>query len=262
MFYEKLNFTVDIERLREEVKQSVFTLGEHIVQGKEYETPQYHGFGGWSILSRSADWQDGWESFQLEDGTTLEKFIPDRELLLKALKYFGIAHSLEHDKPTQAYVGEIKKVIDQIEELGFYPRRARISCLKAGSKSLVHRDADASEYMARIHIPLWSNEKCVHISDGEHLHMPADGSVYMVWVNIWHQIRNDSDEDRYHLIIDAYDTKRITKYFKYNGNFEQLQTFAREFREKIESVTVTQEDVEFFEAVKQRYITKKVDKAA
>ena len=52
MFYEKLNFTVDIEKLREEVKRSVFTLGEHVVQGKEYETPQYHGFGGWSILSR------------------------------------------------------------------------------------------------------------------------------------------------------------------------------------------------------------------
>jgi len=257
MFYEKLDYRVDIEKLREEVKRSVLTLGDHVVQGEEFESPQYHGFGGWSILSRKADWHDGWESFQLEDGTTLEQFIPDETLLFKALKYFDVAHSLEHDKPTQAYVGEVKKVIDEIEDLGFYPRRARVSCLKAHCKSLVHKDADTTEYMARIHIPLWTNEKCVHICDGEHLHMPADGSVYIVWVNLWHQIRNDSDEDRYHIIIDAYDTKKITKHFKYEGDFNQLQGYATKYREQVNAVQLTQEDMDFFEAVKQKYITKK-----
>ena len=36
MFYEKLNFTVDVEKLREEVTRSVFSLGEHVVQGEEF----------------------------------------------------------------------------------------------------------------------------------------------------------------------------------------------------------------------------------
>jgi hypothetical protein len=258
MFYEKLDFKVDIEKLRQEVINSVFTLGDHVVQGKEFESPQYHGFGGWSILSRKGDWRDGWESFQTEAGTSLEKFLPSQELIVKSLKYFDVAHSLEHDKPTQAYVGEIKRVIDQLEDLGFRPRRARVSCLRAGCKSLVHKDADTEEYMARIHIPLWTNPQCVHICDGEHLYMPADGSVYIMWVNVWHQIRNDSDQDRYHIIMDAYDTLKITKNFKYEGDFSMLENHARSLRNQMDQADLTEEDGVFFEAMKSRYITKPV----
>ena len=154
MWYEKLDIQFDIERLRKDVREHVFTLGDQVIQGEEYETPQYHGFGGWTLLSRTADWRDGWEAIQTEAGDTLENFLPTQELIIKSHKYFGIAHSLEHDKPTQAYVGEIKKVVEQVAELGLTPRRVRVSCLKAGCKSLVHKDADTSEYMARLHIPL------------------------------------------------------------------------------------------------------------
>ena len=255
MWYEKLNLEIDIEKLKREVADSVFTLGEKVVQGKEYETPRYNGFGGWSILSRTADWQDGWEAIQLENGDKLENFLPTKELIVKSYKHFNIAHSLEYDKPTQCYVGEIKKVIDKIKDLGLEPKRVRIACLKAGSKSLVHKDADTTEYMARLHIPLWTNKKCVHICQGENLHMPADGSAYMMWVNLWHQIRNDSTEDRYHLIMDAYDTKKITQHFKYEGDFELLKDFSRQFRKEIEEMELTEEDAEFFEAVKEKYIS-------
>lgn len=257
MWYEKLNFRVDIERLRQEVRASVFTLGNQVIQGKEFETPQYHGFGGWSIQSRGADWRDGWESIQTEQGVTLENLLPTKELILKAYKHFNVAHSLEHDKPTQAYVGEIKHVMDQLKDLGLQPRRARVTCLQAGCKSLVHKDSDTTEYMARIHIPLWTDEKCVHICDGVNLHMPADGSVYILWVNQWHQIRNDSDQDRFHIIMDAYDTKHVTEKFKYEGDFSQLENFARGGREQIELVELTQDDRVFFEAIKARYSTNK-----
>jgi hypothetical protein len=255
MWYEKLNFQVDIERLRQEVRASVFTLGNQVIQGEEFETPQYHGFGGWSIQSRGADWRDGWESIQTEQGVTLENLLPTKELILKAYKHFGVAHSLEHDKPTQAYVGEIKRVMDQLKDLGLQPRRARVTCLQAGCKSLVHKDSDTTEYMARIHIPLWTNERCVHICDGVNLHMPADGSVYILWVNQWHQIRNDSDEDRFHIIMDAYDTKHVTQKFKYEGDFSQLENFARGGREQIDLVELTEDDRVFFEAIKARYVT-------
>jgi len=255
MWYEKLNFQFDIEKLKQEVRESVFTLGDQVIQGKDYETPQYHGFGGWSLLSRNSDWHDGWEAIQTEQGDTLENFLPTNELIYKAYKYFGIAHGLEHDKPTQSYVGEIKKTIDQIKESGFYPCRVRVSCLKASCKSLVHKDADTSEYMARIHIPLWTNEKCVHICEGEHLHMPADGSAYMIWVNLWHQIRNDSNEDRYHIIMDAYDTKKITEHFKYEGDFNELLSYVSDYRENINGVDLTEDDVTFFEAIRKKYIS-------
>lgn len=257
MFFEKLDYTVDIEKLKKEVRESVFILGDQVVQGKEYETPKYHGFGGWSLLSRDATWTDGWEAIQLEQGQTLESFLPTQELIWKAYKHFNIYHGLEHDKPTEAYVGEIKKVLDDLRELGLTPCRARVACLKAHSKSLIHRDANSSEYMTRIHIPLWTNKKSVHICQGKNLHMPADGGVWILWTNLWHQIRNDSDEDRYHIIMDAYDTKKITKNFKYEGDFELYRNYIRGQMEKIESVELTEEDIDFFEAIKEKYLTKK-----
>ena len=257
MWYEKLDVQFDIERLKKDVREHVFTLGDQVIQGEEYETPQYHGFGGWTLLSRTADWRDGWEAIQTETGTSLEQMLPTQELILKAHKHFGIAHGLEHDKPTQGYVGYIREVIDTLKDMGLHPTRARITCLKAGSKSLVHRDADDDEYMARLHIPLWTNEKCVHICEGEHLHMKADGHPYIIWANLWHQIRNDSNEDRYHLLMDVYDTKHITENFKYEGDFNQLENFVRGSREQVESVELTDDDRHFFDALRERYVTKK-----
>jgi hypothetical protein len=256
MWYEKLKIQFDIERLRADVKEHVFPLGDQVVQGEEYETPQYHGFGGWTLLSRTADWRDGWEAIQTETGTSLEQMLPTQELILKSHKHFGIAHGLEHDKPTQAYVGYIKEVIDTIKDMGLHPTRARVTCLKAGCKSLVHKDADSTEYMARLHIPLWTNEKCVHICEGDHLHMESDGHPYIIWTNLWHQIRNDSDEDRYHLLMDVYDTNKITEHFKYEGDFDQLENFVRGTREQVEAVDLTEDDKQFFDALKQRYVKK------
>jgi hypothetical protein len=255
MWCEKLNVQFDIDKLRKEVEENVFTLGDQVIQGKEYETKNYHGFGGWSILSKNADWREGWEVIQNEHGLNLENFLPTKELITKSYKHFGISHSLEHDKPTQACVGEIKKVIDELRNLGLEPRRARITCLQPHCKSLVHKDSESTDYMARIHIPLWTNKKCVHICQGRNLHIPADGSAYIMWVNLWHQIRNDSDEPRYHIIMDAYDTKKITQYFKYEGEFEQLENFSRAFRQEINEMELTQEDIDFFEAIKDKYVT-------
>jgi len=194
------------------------------------------------------------KQYIVEQGASLESFLPTQELIYKSYKHFGIFHGLEHDKPTEAYVGEIKKVIDDLRDMGFYPCRARVTCLKAHSKSLVHKDSDETEYMARIHIPLWTNKKCVHICEGFHLQMPADGGVWIIYTNRWHQIRNDSDEDRYHIIMDAYDTKQITQHFKYEGDFEQYLNYVRGQSEKINSTELTEEDVDFFNAIKEKYL--------
>ena len=208
-------------------------------------------------MSRSADWRDGWEAIQTEAGSSLESMLPTQELIMKAHKHFNIAHSLEHDKPTQGYVGYIREVIDTLKDMGLTPRRARITCLKAHCKSLVHKDADNDEYMARLHIPLWTNDKCVHICEGTNLNMKADGRPYVIWTNLWHQIRNDSDEDRFHILMDVYDTKHVTKNFKYEGDFSQLENYVRGVREQTESVDLTDDDRDFFNALRERYVTKK-----
>jgi Aspartyl/Asparaginyl beta-hydroxylase len=257
MFYEKLDcIKFDIDKLVADVKEHVFPLGSQVIQGEDYETPLYHGFGGWSLTSRTGTWKDGWDFFQNDNGKAMEEFFPKNDNNYKSLKFFNIAHSMEHKNPTEGYVGEIAKVLDQITELGLTPRRARVTCLKAGSKSLVHTDADDNEYMARIHIPLITNPKCVFICDGTTLHMEP-GQVYMVWVNKWHQIRNDSDENRYHIIMDAYDTKGVTKGFKYEGDIQQLEDHAKMVRQKIDEAVITPEEYERFEAVRQTFVTKK-----
>jgi hypothetical protein len=255
MFYEELDcLNFDLYKLRENLENDVFPLGNQIIQGEEYETPAYNGFGGWSITSRTGDWKDGWEFFQNDEGEAMEVYFPKNDNNYKALKFFDIAHSMEHKNPTQAYVGEIASIVEQVEKLGLTPRRVRVSCLKAGSKSLVHRDGDGSQYMARIHIPIITNPKCVFICDGITLHMQA-GKAYMVWVNTWHQIRNDSNEDRYHIIMDAYDTKGITKNFSYRGNIQELEDHAKLLREHIDATVITPEEMERFETVRQSFIT-------
>lgn len=256
MFYEKLDcIKFDHEQLLADVKKYVFPLGQQIIQGEEYETPAYHGFGGWSLLSRTGDWKDGWDFFQNDEGEAMETYFPKNDNNYKSLKFFNIAMSTEHDQPTQGYQGEIARVLDQIAEMGLTPRRARVTCLKAGAKSLVHKDADDNEYMARIHIPLITNPKCLFISDGVDLYMEP-GNAYMVWVNIWHQIRNDSDQDRYHIIMDAYDTRHITQNFKYQADIQQLFNFHKEVRKQIDAAVIAPEEYERFEAVRQTFVTK------
>lgn len=256
MFYEELNcFDFDVYKLRGHLYTDVFPLGGQIIQGEEYETATYKGFGGWSITSRTGDWRDGWEFFQNDEGKAMEVYFPKDDNNYKALKFFDIAHSMEHKNPTQACIGGIARVVEQITELGLTPRRVRVSCLKAGQKSLVHRDAGDNEYMARIHIPLVTNKKCVFISEGQTLHMEA-GKAYMVWVNLWHQIRNDSDEDRFHIIMDAYDTKGVTKGFKYEGSIEELENHAQTLRQNIDESVITPEELSRFEKIRQTFVTK------
>lgn len=250
MFFEKLNITVDIDRLRKDVEQHVFTLGNPIFQGDEYG---YDNFGGWSLLTRTGRWQDGWEIGHT--GHPGEKIIfPEGRPNYKASKFLDISHSFEHANPTEGYCGEIATVLDQIKEQGFSPRRARVSLLRPGGATLLHSDATPNVYMARIHIPLWTNEQCTHTCEGYDLHMPADGSVYILWVNRDHQVRNRSTENRYHIIMDAYDTKGITENFKFTGDISNIQRAADEFRRNVDAVDLTEQEIQYFEAVRQQFV--------
>jgi hypothetical protein len=256
MFYEEIDFLeFDHTALVADLKQHIFPLGKQVIQGEEYESPMYHGFGGWSITSRTGDWADGWDFFQNDEGQAMEIYFPKGRNNFEALKFFNIAHSMEHKNPTQAYVGEFAKVVDQLVALGMYPRRVRVTCLKARCKSLVHRDADDGEYMARLHIPLITNNKCRFTADGQSLYMQP-GKAYAVWTQIWHQIRNDSDEDRFHLICDFYDTKKVTKTFHYDGDITQLEDLANTMRSGIDAAVIEPELLAKFEAVRQQFITK------
>lgn len=248
MFYEKLNIVVDIEKLRQAVEDSVFTLGDPLIQGSEYG---YENFGGWSLQSRSGDWRDGW---QIDPTTVLEQNgIITTEMVPKVQKLLNISHSFEHVNPTQAQTGYIAEVMKQIQELGFFPCHARVSMLRPGGKTIMHRDADPSVYLARIHIPLWTDVRCIHSCEGIDLHMPADGSVYMMWVNRDHQVSNGSAKNRYHIIMDAYDTKGLSKQFTYTDNIGILQGRALSFRNRLNQVSISESELSFFKKLEKNF---------
>lgn len=229
---EKLPFSVDINALQKdlvEVRKIPITL-----QGKEYG---YSNFGGWSVLSRTGTCDDGWEvGIEQCENKSYKYFLA---------KHLKISHPFEHINPTPACIGEIKKIIDILDTHGFYPRRARITMIKAHTFSIVHIDNAwpgdnlNGNYMCRVHVPIITDKKCTHWTEQGEFHMPADGSVYMLPVNNRHQIRNDSDIDRFHLIMDVYDTKGISKTMKFQDSIEKLKRSSQEFRDKINKTNLT-----------------------
>ena len=190
MVFERLPFTYNIQKLQGFLADTVMSIGDPIC-------PIAPGFGGWSITSRNGSWQDGWR----KENETVD-------------------FPYEYNKPTELYIGYMKDVVNDIAIKGLRPTKVRINNLPPNSKSSIHRDYPAADFKARLHIPLLTNEKCSHIiynnNDVEQsrTHMIADGSAYMFWVNLKHQYINESNENRYHVVMDVIDTKGITENFK------------------------------------------------
>ena len=224
---ERLPYGVDVESLVDALENGVKKVGPMVFQGSEFG---YNNFGGWNLQSRSGDYRDG---FQIGIEHCWRK---DGTFNYNLAKFLDYSHAFEHKNKTNACVGPIGDIVDFLEEKGFYPRRMRLTCLKPHSKSIIHRDAPSENYLARIHIPLITNEKCIHWTEFGEAHMPADGSIYMLWVNCMHQIRNDSDEDRYHIICDAWDTRGVTKNFQYKNNINRLIEEGEAYRRKLDSI--------------------------
>lgn len=228
--FEILQFKVNVDLIKDDLEK-IKTL-PITWQAKEYG---YSNFGGWSVLSRTGDYKDGWE-------VGIEQ-CENKPYKYHLAKYLNISHPFEHNKKTIACIGEIDNIINILEENGFYPRRARIALIKANTHSIVHVDNPwdnlVDNYSCRIHVPIITNEKCIHWTEHGRFHMKADGSVYILSVNNLHQIQNDWDKDRYHLIIDAYDTRGISTTLKFNDNITKLKDSAKKFRDKIDNTNLT-----------------------
>lgn len=225
---EKLNMKVNAAELRTTIPK-LKEIGPMVFQGSEFG---YKNFGGWNLQSRTGDYKDGFQ-------VGVEKCWRNGKFDYRLAKFLDYSHAFEHKNKTQACLKPYATILNFLESEGFYPRRARVTCLKAGSKSIIHRDAPDDVYMCRIHIPIITNDQCYHWmdykGDQKYFHMPADGSVFILPVNVMHQITNQSQQDRYHMIVDVYDTKKVTKNFKYDGDVNFLINEAKEYRKIIDS---------------------------
>lgn len=188
--FEKLSYNFDIDKLQYYLYNTVFKIGDPVC-------PIAKGLGGWSITSETGNWYSG---FRKQGDSVL---LPER-----------------YNIPTELYTGYITEVIETLNTDGFRPTKVRVSQLPPKSKSTIHRDFPPSIWKARLHIPILTNKHCCHIIYSTDLkeqtkyHMAADGSAYMLWVNLKHQYINMSTDYRYHIVIDVEDTKGKTENFK------------------------------------------------
>ena len=73
--------------------------------------------------------------------------------------------------------------------------RARVMRMKEKTCYTYHQD-----WTKRLHIPLITNENCWLIVDKEIMHLPADGSIYIIDTTKFHTAVNASREDRIHIV--------------------------------------------------------------
>lgn len=199
MIAETWDFKFDILKLQKHLQETVFCLPI---------TAQSEAFGGWSVLSSKGDYRDGWQKghFLYNPNIGEEKKSEIQKTLTKPFS--------EYTTETEICTGYLKEVIDFIRSKDLKPARARISRLASGHSSSWHIDSQDHTYFVRLHIPIFTNEKCFFQTRDESQHLPADGSAYFLYVNREHRVVNDGDTDRYHLIMDVVDLNQNSKFHR------------------------------------------------
>jgi hypothetical protein len=208
---ETLSF--DIEKLQWSMKNYVLNKYEMFQAGGPTEKRPKRKYGGWSLTSSNGEVYDGWQSV---NGWKDNKFHLD-------LAYQnGFRPRWIHTTPTDICQGYFKEIIDILKESGFYPHAVRIWSSPPGGHHIgPHTDGPDNMYSVRLHIPIITNEECIHewyaTPEDFKTHIPADGSAYMFRTNILHDTYNHGKTERYHIIAEVYDTKHVIPGFEYNN---------------------------------------------
>lgn len=211
MIAEKLPLRFDIDKLQDYFLSNVKPFAA-VWQSKT--------FGGWSILSATGDYKDGFQRgheffiSSLETGAT----VFDHK---RAAAEIGFTDPAKHVIPTQMGGGYIHEMIEQIKHYGLKPHRARWTVVTHGGYTDWHRDNIETRYGVRLHIPIITNEGCSFTTEEGDYHMPADGSCYLVAVNLMHKAVNQGSDDRIHIIMDVIDQHGISQHHKLSQHIEK-----------------------------------------
>lgn len=192
MICEKLAFSFEINRLKKELQ---FIINTHP------PVDLAPGFGGWSLTSHDGRYTSGWgQNHELYKDECLDNI----EQVRKQLSKRNLQSIKELRRPTEVCREIFLDVIVNLEERGFYPRRARVIRLSPNTESLWHRDAPDWLYYVRMHIPIETNENCYFECEEGRQHLPADGSVYLLNVNRMHKVINSGLTNRYHIVMSSF----------------------------------------------------------
>ena len=180
------NFRVDVARLREHFEHKV-----KAVEPTPYRDNRVD-YLGWAVTSR-----DG----SLDDGV---RRIPTRNGKGKVADGKGDKRG---ETRTQICDGYLAEVMDGLAELDIAPYRARFMLLESeGEEMPFHTDAARETW--RLHIPLVTNPDALfqwQLPDGriKSMHLPADGSAWLVRVDVMHRAINPAGgaDARVHLLM-------------------------------------------------------------
>lgn len=127
-------------------------------------------------------------------------------------RYLPEADERNYGVRNQYATGPFKDILDSFSG---QITRVRLAYLKAGFTIRPHVDYDPS-YITRFHIPLITNPKIkmgFHRDGIDHeFYLPADGTVYFFNSGVKHWVKNESDQDRIHLIIDTHGQQDLADY--------------------------------------------------
>lgn len=209
--YEILNFGFDVAHLQRHLHEVIL---------KVPATMQTQAFGGWSLLSRTGETEDGWGQGHLALKQTLsgatEYNIEEGNRL--GLKDFISDYNLE----TPVCTGYMAEVMETIRNRDLNPRRARVSMLTPGFTTDLHVDNRPESYSVRLHIPIITNPECKFEYEDSSFHMPANGDGYLVKVNLPHRALNLGVKSRYHIIMDIFDFNGATVKHRFDPSKEKL----------------------------------------
>lgn len=203
MIAEKIDIKFDIDRIKNYFNEHVRNLAP---------VKQNEMFGGWSILSTSGDYRDGFQQTEARFYTydqDNDRYEFDYE---RANREIGYTWPRMHINLTQVGTGYIAEIIETIDKLGLKPHHARWTRISPKGTTIWHRDTWEDCYKVRLHIPIVTNLECAFETEEGAFHMPADGSCYLVAVNRMHRAYNHGSEERIHIIMDVIDDVGISHY--------------------------------------------------
>lgn len=209
---ERIDLAIDNASLFESIKPLLMKLPPVVRSA---------AISGWAIQATNGSYQDGWSHDFCPyngPGNSGPMWIPetDYESALSPIQNYVLE--------TEIQSAEIKSLLYRLSELGLQPRKARIIKLSKNSSSQWHIDGSARFYQVRLHIPLLTNDKCFFETEEGRIHMAMNGGAYLVHINKKHRIINDGDEDRYHFVVNIWDTKHISDHHKYFPELNEGQS--------------------------------------
>jgi hypothetical protein len=170
---------------------------------------QSPSFGGWAVLSSNGEYKDGWLMGHKVIASEMSK-----EALNENLKKVGFTEIENYKHPTEICHGYLQEVAEFLLSSGLNPRRMRVIRLTKGMSSSWHRDGPDNRYFVRLHVPIITNDGCIFETEEGASHLPADGSSYFLKVNRMHRVSNRGDTDRFHLVMDVWDTAEVSEHHR------------------------------------------------